>query len=84
MAAQLLINVSKDERFHAPGTLDLNQNVFLDSITPLTDAQLFAMTLNEICVLRGKGQFFWIQEYETRVSTLFHGNTLPSKCRTDC
>ena len=84
MAAQLLINMSKDERFHTPSTLDLNQNVFLDSITLLTDAQLLAMILVEICVLRGKGQFFWIQEYETRVSTLFHGNTLASKCRTDC
>lgn len=83
MAAQLLINMSKDERFYISGTLHLKQNVFLDSITLLTDAQLLAMTLNEICVLRGKGEFFWIQEYETRVSTLFHGNTLPSKCRTD-
>ena len=84
MAAQLLINMSKGERFHTPGTLDLNQNVFLDSSTLLTDAQLLAMTLNEICVLRGIGQFFWIQEHETGVSALFQGNTLPSKCRTDC
>ena len=85
MAAQLLNQMSKDERFHIPGRLDLKQDVGIEppSIMLITDAQLLAMTLNEICVLRGKGQFFWIPKYEYKVSTLFHGNTLPSKFRTD-
>lgn len=54
----LLSNISKDHRFHRPGTADLAQDVkifVVDTPDALTDAQLLALTLNEICVLKGKG-----------------------------
>lgn len=82
----LLSNISKDHRFHRPGTADLAQDVkvfVVDTPDALTDAQLLALTLNEICVLKGKGHFIWYPSHLHNVMTLFHDTQLWSEHRTD-
>lgn len=81
--AQLLSSMTKDERFHTPGRPNLKQgvrHVINDTTTALTDAQLLALTLNEICVLRGNGQVSWLPQYEHSVIIpLLLGHHKPKK-----
>lgn len=69
--AQLLSIMSKDERFHTPRRPNLRQGVQNDlNGTLLTQAQLLALTLNELCVLQGKGLFAWLPNYAHNVTVL--------------
>lgn len=62
--AQLLSSMSKDERFSSPWMVDLRQGVQSDlNGTLLTQAQLLALTLNELCALVGRVLFAWLPDY---------------------
>lgn len=77
----LLSAMSKDVRFHTPGRPDLKRDVFTfykGTADVLTDAQLVALTLNEICVLQGKGQALWYPRHHNNVIILFYDSRLPS------
>ena len=79
---RLLQNIRRDEQFHTPGGLDLMQGVtaLIDDTTKvLTDAQLLTLTLNEICVQIGRGQFLWYPEEAHNVKLLFRSNK-PQTC----
>ncbi len=76
---RLLENMSRDEQFHTPGRLDLMLGVAMSVPTVLTDAQLLTLTLNEICLLQGRGQFLWSPEHTHNVILLFRNNK-PQTC----
>ena len=78
--ARLLSSMDKYEHFHTPGRpyLKLDIQSDLDGIARLlTDAQLLVLTMNEICVLRGEGQFLWFPAYGYSVTILFYNDNDP-------
>ena len=57
-----LTSLNKSFRFHTPGRPDLRQGVrayYGGTTITLSDAQIIALTLNEICALRGQGIVYW-------------------------
>lgn len=55
--------MSKTDRFHIPGRPDLKHVIgahYGDTSIALSDAQIIALILNEICALRGRGFLHWL------------------------
>lgn len=78
----LLSSTSNDFRFHTLGKPDLKRDVFVfynGNADVLTGAQLIALTLNEICVLEGKGQVLWYPSHQNNVIILLRDNKLPGE-----
>lgn len=84
--AQQLSSMSRLERFHTPGRVDLKQGVQIDCngvAKVLTDAQLLALTLNEIAMLKGKGLFLWVPAHAQNVTVLSVNITISKECQSD-
>lgn len=62
-----ITDLSNYSFFHTPGRPNLKQGIRAYSYGTadvLTDAQLVVLTLNEICVLQGRGQVLWYPSYQ--------------------
>ena len=82
---RLLSSISKEQPLHTPGSPYPGEPYHVydnGTIKELTDAQLFALTLNERCFRFGRGAFFWYPEYVHNVTMLFYSVTLLKKDRT--
>jgi len=59
-------------RFYAPNTNDLEDSLWVKPLaiaSRLSDGQLIALTLNEVCALRGRGEFLWVSNNSPDVGT---------------
>ena len=73
--AQLLSSIKSEQRLNAPGgpfPWERYQLFVNDTLKELTDAQLFALILNESCVHRGRGFFVWFPKQMHNVTMLFY------------
>lgn len=64
-------SLPRNFRFSIPETNKLKQRIMLKSnviIHYLSDEQLIAMTLNEVCVFKGQGKVWWVPIGSTDVS----------------
>ncbi len=62
MVVVFIGNLPRTFRFNTSGTTELQKDLwgrFNNVPKKLTDGQLVALTLNEICVHNGRGEVFW-------------------------
>lgn len=65
-----LTSLSRSYRFHTPGQPDLKHGVraqYGGTTITLSDAQIIALTLNEICALRGQGLVHYLPSVANNV-----------------
>ena len=65
-----LTSLTKSYRFHTPEKPDLKHGVrayYNGTTFTLSDAQIIALTLNEICAQQRHGIFYWLPSFTNNV-----------------